>query len=55
MGVLHQTTMKRSRAHKSYPGWRQRDTRSLLISLAVGLIAAAVTGALIYFGNKVER
>ncbi|HXS67292.1 MAG TPA: hypothetical protein VN761_00520 [Candidatus Polarisedimenticolia bacterium] len=46
--------MKRLRAHKNYPTWRQRDTRMLLYSLAVGSIAAAVTGALIYLTNRVH-
>jgi hypothetical protein len=44
--------MKRSRVHKSYPSWRQRDTRSIILSLVVGIIAAAVTGVVVYFANR---
>jgi len=51
---LYEIVMKRLRAHKNYPTWRQRDTRMLLYSLAVGSIAAAVTGALIYLTNRVH-
>jgi hypothetical protein len=44
--------MKRTRAYKNYPSWRQRDMRSLLLSLSIGAIAAAVAGTLIYFSNR---
>jgi ABC-type cobalamin transport system permease subunit len=44
--------MKRSRAYKTYPTWRQRDSRMLLISVVVGLIAAAFMGVAIYFSNR---
>ncbi|HEX4264497.1 MAG TPA: hypothetical protein VH597_09175 [Verrucomicrobiae bacterium] len=43
--------MKRSRAYKSYPTLRQRDLRFLALSLFIGLLAAAVTGAVIYLAN----
>jgi hypothetical protein len=43
--------MKRSRAYKNYPTWRQRDLRFLGLSLLIGLLAAAVTGAVIYLAN----
>jgi hypothetical protein len=43
--------MKRSRAYKSYPDWRQRETRVFLWAVAVGGVAAAVTAVVIYFAN----
>jgi hypothetical protein len=42
--------MKRSRA-KNYPDWRQREMRMLIWSLAVGGVAAAITGLVIYLVN----
>ena len=42
--------MKRTRS-KNYPDWRQRESRMLIWSLAVGGIAAAITGLVIYFAN----
>jgi hypothetical protein len=44
--------MKRSRTYKSYPDWRQREFRFLLISLVVGAIAAGITVLVIYFANR---
>jgi hypothetical protein len=44
--------MKRSRAYKSYPTWRQRDTRTFLMALAVGAVAAAITGLVVYFASR---
>jgi hypothetical protein len=43
--------MKRSRAYKTYPTWRQRELRFLALSLAIGLAAAAITGLVIYLAN----
>jgi hypothetical protein len=43
--------MKRTRTYKNYPEWHRRDTRSIVWSLAVGGIAAAVTALVIYFAN----
>ena len=44
--------MKRTRAYKNYPNWRQRDIRTIIWSLAVGGIAAVVVGLVIYFANR---
>ncbi len=44
--------MKRSRAYKSYPDWRQREVRMLLWALVVGAVAAAATGLTIYFVSR---
>jgi hypothetical protein len=43
--------MKRSRAYKSYPDWRQRESRMLIWALAVGCIAAAAMTVVIYLVN----
>jgi hypothetical protein len=43
--------MKRPRVHKSYPTWRQRDTRTFVMSLIVGSIAAAIAGVVVYYAN----
>ena len=43
--------MKRSRAYKNYPDWRQREMRMLIWAFAVGGLAAAITGLVIYFVN----
>jgi hypothetical protein len=43
--------MKRTRGPKTYPDWRQREIRMLYWALAVGGVAAAITGLVIYFAN----
>lgn len=48
---LLQPLMKRSRAYKTYPTWRQRELRFLALSLAIGLIAAGITGLVIYLAS----
>lgn len=49
------TCMKRSRAHKSYPTWRQREARMFMLAMIAGAFAAAVVGILVYFGNRMGR
>jgi cytochrome b subunit of formate dehydrogenase len=44
--------MKRSHTYKAYPDWRQREMRMLIWALAVGGVAAAVTGVAIYFVSR---
>jgi hypothetical protein len=39
---------QKSRAYKSYPSWRQRESRMLLWALSVGTLAAAATGLVIW-------
>jgi hypothetical protein len=41
-----------SRAHKSYPDWRQREKRMLLWALAVGGMAAMATGILVWYLSR---
>lgn len=48
-------SMKRSRAHKSYPTWRQREARMFLLAMIAGAFAAAVFGVLVYFGNRMAK
>jgi cytochrome b subunit of formate dehydrogenase len=43
--------MKRSRAYKNYPDWRQREMRMLIWAIAVGGVAAAITGIVVYYAN----
>jgi hypothetical protein len=43
--------MKHSRAYKTYPTWRQRELRFLALSLAIGLVAAAIAGLVVYLAS----
>jgi hypothetical protein len=43
--------MKHSRPYKSYPTWRQREMRFLILSLIIGLVAAAIAGGVIYLAS----
>jgi hypothetical protein len=44
--------MKRSRAYKTFSDWKQREMRTLIWALAVGAVAAAVAGLLIWFVSR---
>ena len=43
---------QKSRAYRSYPNWRQRESRMLLWALAVGGVAAAITGLLVWLLSR---
>ena len=43
---------QKSRDYKGYPNWRQREWRTLLWALAVGGVAAAAIGGLIYLMSR---
>jgi len=43
---------QRSRAHKGYPSWRQRESRMLIWALTVGSVAAAVAGLLVWLVSR---
>jgi hypothetical protein len=47
--------MKRSRTYKNYPDWRHRDMRMIIWAFAVGVVAAAITGLVIYFANHFSK
>jgi hypothetical protein len=44
--------MKRTRTYKTYPDWRQRESRMLIWAIAVGGVAAAIAALVIYFSNR---